>query len=71
MYRGKNQDYITDETLFSTIKSVKRKELCICMGKNPIALNSSLIHVIFSPVFVLICHVHWNIESSVYMIMIK
>ena len=22
MYRGKNQDYITDETLFSTIKSV-------------------------------------------------
>ena len=71
MYRGKNQDYIIDETLFSKIKSVYRNKLCICMGKNPKALNSLLIHVIVSPVFVIICHVHWNIEASVYMIMIK
>ena len=33
MYRGKNQDYIIDETLFSKIKSVYKNKLCICMGK--------------------------------------
>ena len=56
MYRGKNQDYSIDETLFSKIKSVYRNKLCICRGKNQKAVNSLLLHFIVSPVFVIRCN---------------